>query len=1006
MGGIFISYRREDSGPYAGRLRDALSHHFGANQVFRDIDTINPGERFPRVIEREVGSCEALLAVIGPMWLSIKDDAGRRRLDNPDDYVRLEIATALGRGTDVLVIPVLVGPTSMPAAADLPKPLAALAECNAVRITDESWDDQVARLTRALEKVVRRSDPRFDAYWDSRARGVESAHVPGTYFTGRRRALTELVEWLVAAPQPGDNLRVVTGGPGSGKSGVLARLVTASDPGFRRLHPPASGDAVFELPAGAVDVAVPARDLDATQILQALAERMDIDATDVDVDELVAGLAAHGRPVTVVVDGLDESSGPRQAAAVLRRTAAAAADLGVRLLVGTRPGPQSKLLQALGAGAARTAIDLDDHTYLEKADLAEYVRRRLLLEGVPADRLPARDTPYRGHDRLAERVAAGVADRAYPSFLIAALTAVGLIRRGTVVDVEQPGWDQFPTTVADAMADYLDRFDQDRDRVEDLLRPLAYSYGDGLPADELWAGLATRLARPGRTYTVTDIGWLLDTAADYLLETTADTRTGSGTALSALPPRPRSTICGTMSPARPVEEQVYQSAISTPPPPREGLDWQHAHPYILTHLADHAAATGHLGDLVDDPGFLLAANPSTLTARLRQVSPGHQPPARAPTAWRPTSSRRRCRLPFSVAVACRAARRNHPRAAIGGPCCYATSPLLAWTRERARYLDLHARSTHFGAGVGCGRRRAGRAPDRGHRRRRRHGAGVGSGAPAPRSGDPLTGHTGAVRAVAAAVLDGRPVAVSASDDATVRVWDLATGAPVGDPLTGHTGGVRAVAVGAARRAPDRGHRRRRCHGAGVGPDHRRRRSATRSPATPAGGGGGHGGAARRAPGRGHRRRRCHGAGVGPGHRRAVGDPLTGHTGGVAAVATAAVLPDGPPGRGHRRRRRTVRVWDLTTGAPSVTRSPATPAGGRGGRGAARRAPGRGHRQRGRHGAGVGPDHRHPVGAPLTGHTGGVSAVAAALDGRPVAVTGSDATVRVWDLRTPAPAVSR
>jgi hypothetical protein len=92
---------------------------------------------------------------IGPTWLTITDEAGRRRLDNPEDLVRLEIATALGRGDDVLVIPVLLGPTSMPAAADLPKPLASLAERNAVRITDESWGDQVARLTRAVEKVVK-----------------------------------------------------------------------------------------------------------------------------------------------------------------------------------------------------------------------------------------------------------------------------------------------------------------------------------------------------------------------------------------------------------------------------------------------------------------------------------------------------------------------------------------------------------------------------------------------------------------------------------------------------------------------------------------------------------------------------------------------------------------------------------------------------------------------------------------------------------------------------------
>jgi hypothetical protein len=154
MGGIFISYRRDDSGPYAGRLRDTLSRHFGAEQVFRDLDSVEPGERFPRLIEQEVGSCDALLALIGPTWLSITDRAGRRRLDDPDDFVRLEIAAALGR-SDVLVIPVLVGATSVPAAADLPKPLAGLVECNAVRITDENWDAQVARLTGALEKVVK-----------------------------------------------------------------------------------------------------------------------------------------------------------------------------------------------------------------------------------------------------------------------------------------------------------------------------------------------------------------------------------------------------------------------------------------------------------------------------------------------------------------------------------------------------------------------------------------------------------------------------------------------------------------------------------------------------------------------------------------------------------------------------------------------------------------------------------------------------------------------------------
>lgn len=158
MGGVFISYRREDSGPYAGRLRDALSNHFGPNQVFRDIDRIRPGERFPRVIEQAVASCDALLAVIGPTWLSVEDENGRRRLLDPDDYLRQEIAAALKRD-DVKVVPVLIGTAQMPDRRDLPQSLAALADHHALRMSDDGWEDQVPRLIRELEQVVERASP-------------------------------------------------------------------------------------------------------------------------------------------------------------------------------------------------------------------------------------------------------------------------------------------------------------------------------------------------------------------------------------------------------------------------------------------------------------------------------------------------------------------------------------------------------------------------------------------------------------------------------------------------------------------------------------------------------------------------------------------------------------------------------------------------------------------------------------------------------------------------------
>ncbi len=105
MSKIFISYRREDTAGFAGRLYDKLVAHFGKDQVFMDIDTLKPGARFSDVIERTVGVCDAVIALIGRDWLSAADAEGQRRLDNPDDWVRMEIAKALKR--DILVIPAL-----------------------------------------------------------------------------------------------------------------------------------------------------------------------------------------------------------------------------------------------------------------------------------------------------------------------------------------------------------------------------------------------------------------------------------------------------------------------------------------------------------------------------------------------------------------------------------------------------------------------------------------------------------------------------------------------------------------------------------------------------------------------------------------------------------------------------------------------------------------------------------------------------------------------------------
>ena len=106
VGRIFISYRRVDTPHVAGRLFDRLEARFGAGNIFMDVDSIDPGLDFAEAIERAVGSCDVLLALIGRHWSDIVDEQGRRRLDDPEDFVALEIRTALRR--KIRVIPVLV----------------------------------------------------------------------------------------------------------------------------------------------------------------------------------------------------------------------------------------------------------------------------------------------------------------------------------------------------------------------------------------------------------------------------------------------------------------------------------------------------------------------------------------------------------------------------------------------------------------------------------------------------------------------------------------------------------------------------------------------------------------------------------------------------------------------------------------------------------------------------------------------------------------------------------
>ncbi len=153
MQGIFISYRRQDSQSAAGRLADHLKEHMLGVPMFRDVETIEPGVDFVEAIGRALQSCDVLLAVIGPRWLDLVGPNGKRRLDNPNDYTRLEIVTALQRA-NVRVIPVLVEGAQMPDSDALPDDLKPLARRNAIELTDKRWEFDVSQLIETLNKVL------------------------------------------------------------------------------------------------------------------------------------------------------------------------------------------------------------------------------------------------------------------------------------------------------------------------------------------------------------------------------------------------------------------------------------------------------------------------------------------------------------------------------------------------------------------------------------------------------------------------------------------------------------------------------------------------------------------------------------------------------------------------------------------------------------------------------------------------------------------------------------
>ena len=176
MSGIFISYRRSDNPDATGRIYDRLVAEFGKARVFKDVDSIPLGRDFRGHLNTIVSECGVMLAIIGPRWTDASSKAGQRRLEDPDDFVRIELEAALAR--DIPVVPVLVGHAPMPAASELPGSLASFVFRQSIEVRpDPDFHNDATRLVTSLRGIL---DPTTATAEQSAATITPAAAATGT----------------------------------------------------------------------------------------------------------------------------------------------------------------------------------------------------------------------------------------------------------------------------------------------------------------------------------------------------------------------------------------------------------------------------------------------------------------------------------------------------------------------------------------------------------------------------------------------------------------------------------------------------------------------------------------------------------------------------------------------------------------------------------------------------------------------------------------------------------
>ncbi|MGC0328175.1 WD40 repeat protein [Streptomyces sp. SAI-170] len=471
-------------------------------------------------------------------------------------------------------------------------------------VPDEDVETKRLRRLRAVD---------VDRHLVLSARGIEVGET-GWYFCGRSRLLRRLTGWLAHADH---GLFVVTGSPGTGKSALLGRIATLSVPGLRAVaeeEGALNGTPNSELPPlGSVDLALSCRNKTLDDCLRAVAVTLRLPAAESGwstAAQIVREVGELGRRVTLVIDGLDEAQAA-EAVPIASDLLRPLADLPrVRVLVGTRPHRAGGSEVSADAGPLLRALAPDETAVLDaepetRVDLTAYALRRLL---------GAEHSPLRGRESLAREWAERVADASGEIFLyarVATRAVLGALARSGTARRDL----RLERLLAGGLSAVLDEEfgrSADPDRLRDLLRPLAWAEGAGLPRRDLWPVLAGALSAQGRVYRDEDVAWVLEQAGFHVVESGESGQTVYRLYHQALIDHFRDTS--------PWDAHVrITRALLATVSGRGPAAWESAHPYVRRHVAAHALAAGLLPEVMRDLGFLTWADPARLAAAVRSL---------------------------------------------------------------------------------------------------------------------------------------------------------------------------------------------------------------------------------------------------------------------------------------------------------------------------------------------------------------------------------------------------